>query len=46
MHMATKTRRSVRRWTRADLERMPNDGNRYKVLDRALFVTPMPSFGH
>ena len=36
MHMATKTRR----WTRADLARLPDDGNRYEVLDGELFVTP------
>jgi Uma2 family endonuclease len=40
--MTTKTRR----WTRADLERLPDDGNRYEVLDGELFVTPMPSFQH
>lgn len=42
MHMATTTRR----WTRADLERMPEDGNRYEVLDGALLVTPSPFVPH
>lgn len=28
------------RWTRAHLSRLPNDGNRYEVLNGALLVTP------
>ena len=35
-----------RPWTRADLARFPNDGNRYEVLDGALLVTPQAAFGH
>jgi Uma2 family endonuclease len=42
MHMATKTHR----WTSADLARMPDDGNRYEVLDGELFVTPMAEYHH
>ena len=42
MHMATKTLR----WTRADLERLPDDGNRYEVLDGELFVTPQAAHDH
>jgi Uma2 family endonuclease len=42
MHMATR----VRRWTRADLERLPDDGNRYEVIEGELFVTPPPSTKH
>ncbi|MEO5568198.1 MAG: Uma2 family endonuclease [Gemmatimonadaceae bacterium] len=42
MQMALKTHR----WVRADLERLPDDGNRYEVVDGALFVTPPPSLGH
>lgn len=42
MHMATK----VRRWTRAELARLPDDGHRYEVLDGELFVTPQASFPH
>lgn len=42
MHMATKTHR----WTRADLANLPDDGNRYEVLDGQLFVTPLPLFPH
>lgn len=42
MRMATETRP----WTRADLTRLPDDGNRYEVLDGALLVTPQASFSH
>ena len=42
MHMALM----VHRWTRADLVRLPDDGNRYEVLDGKLFVTPLPSPRH
>ena len=34
------------RWTPADLDRLPDDGNRYEVVDGALFVTPPPSEVH
>ena len=37
---------SVRRYTVADLERFPNDGNRYELLDGVLLVTPVPSHAH
>jgi Uma2 family endonuclease len=33
-------------WTRADLDRLPDDGNRYEVLDGELLVTPPPSTAH
>jgi Uma2 family endonuclease len=42
MHMAQK----ARRWTRADLERLPDDGNRYEVVRGELFVTPVPRPAH
>ena len=42
MQMATTTHR----WVRADLERLPDDGNRYEVLDGELFVTPQAAVGH
>jgi Uma2 family endonuclease len=42
MRMATKSRP----WTRADLDRLPDDGNRYEVLDGALLVTPAPRGEH
>lgn len=35
-----------RPWTRAELQRLPDDGNRYEVLDGQLFVTPLPSGPH
>ena len=33
-------------WTREDLDRLPDDGNRYEVLDGELLVTPVPSGDH
>jgi Uma2 family endonuclease len=42
MHMALKTHR----WTRADLDRLPEDGNTYEVVRGELFVTPPPSAAH
>lgn len=33
-------------WTRADLDRFPDDGNRYEIVDGELFVTPPPSEIH
>jgi Uma2 family endonuclease len=42
MHMALDTRA----WTRLDLDRLPDDGNKYEVLDGELFVTPAPSAVH
>jgi Uma2 family endonuclease len=33
-------------WTREDLDRLPDDGNRYEVLNGELFVTPAPSEAH
>jgi Uma2 family endonuclease len=37
---------SVPRFTIDDLDRFPDDGNRYEVLDGYLIVTPAPSTGH
>src|SRR5438105_800872 len=42
MHMPTLKRR----WTVEDLEDLPEDGNRYEVIDGELFVTPAPSLTH
>ena len=36
----------ARPWTRADLARLPDDGNRYEVLDGQLLVTPQASRAH
>lgn len=35
-----------RRWTVADLEDLPDDGNRYEIIDGELFVTPFPALHH
>jgi Uma2 family endonuclease len=37
---------SAPRYTLADLERFPNDGSRYELLDGVLIVTPSPSNAH
>jgi len=42
MHMALKTHR----WTRADLERLPDDGNKYEVVRGELLVSPGPRPAH
>ena len=36
----------IHAWTRADLVRLPDDGNRYEVLDGELFVTPQARYDH
>ena len=47
MRMATRPRTSRPfRWKRAHLERMPQDGNRYEVLNGALLVTPQARLAH
>ena len=35
-----------RQWTVADLQDLPNDGNRYEVIDGELLVTPSPAWPH
>jgi Uma2 family endonuclease len=42
MHMPTLRRR----WTVDDLRDLPDDGNRYEVIDGELFVTPAPTLKH
>lgn len=42
MQMALDTRP----WTLPDLDRLPDDGNRYELLDGELLVTPPPSDLH
>lgn len=42
MHMAQETHI----WTRADLQRLPDDGNTYEVVCGELFVTPAPRARH
>ena len=34
------------RWTSTDLELLPNNGNRYEIIDGELFVTRAPHWGH
>lgn len=34
------------RYTIDDLDRLPDDGNRYEILDGVLLVTPAPNTGH
>ena len=35
-----------RQWTVEDLGDLPEDGNRYEVIDGELFVTPAPTYRH
>ncbi len=35
-----------RHWTVADVHALPNDGQRYEVIDGELLVTPAPSWHH
>src|SRR5262249_42796315 len=42
MHMPTLKRY----WTVDDLDDLPDDGQRYEVIDGELFVTPAPSLDH
>ena len=42
MHMA----HTVKDWNVADRDELPDDGNRYEVIDGELFVTPAPSLDH
>ena len=37
---------SVREWTLEDLERLPDDGNKYELVRGELFVTPAPRQPH
>jgi Uma2 family endonuclease len=34
------------RWTTADLELLPDNGNRYEIIDGDLFVTRVPHWNH
>ena len=35
-----------RRWTSADLELLPDNGNRYEIIDGELFVARAPHWGY
>lgn len=42
MHML----KAQRQWTVDDLQDMPDDGNRYEIVDGELFVSPSPIWRH
>lgn len=42
MHMA----HAAKRWTLEELHSLPDDGNKYELIDGELFVTPPPSEEH
>ena len=44
MAMPALTARSD--WTVEEINALPDDGNRYEVVDGELFVTPAPSYAH
>jgi Uma2 family endonuclease len=46
MSMAVVIDTSHKHWTAADLHEIPDDRNRYEIVDGELFVTPAPSFVH
>ena len=37
---------TVKRWTSADLEALPDDGNRYEIIDGELYVSTQPHWRH
>src|SRR5262245_22460497 len=37
---------STMRWTSTDLDRLPDDGKRYEIIDGELFVSQQPSWHH
>jgi Uma2 family endonuclease len=37
---------TLERWTAAQVRELPDDGNRYEVVDGELLVTPAPRFDH
>jgi len=44
--MATAAVRAGSRLTLEELHELPEDGNRYELIDGELFVTPAPTLGH
>jgi Uma2 family endonuclease len=42
--MTTESKRT--RWTYSEFARLPNDGNRYEVIDGELYVSPSPQPRH
>ena len=45
-HCMSAMPRSASEWTLEQLHRLPDDGNRYELVDGGLFVTPPPSVAH
>jgi Uma2 family endonuclease len=37
---------TTQRWTSADLDKLPDDGTRYEIIDGELFMSPPPHFYH
>lgn len=37
---------TISRWTSADLKSLPDDGNRYEIIDGELFMSKQPHFYH
>src|SRR5437867_2145354 len=37
---------AAKRWTLEELHSLPDDGNKYELVNGELFVTPPPSFAH
>ena len=46
MSMAVVIDSAHKHWTAADLRDLPDDRNRYEIIDGELFVTPAPSLWH
>ena len=44
--MATRSLDTSHDWTVARLHALPDDGNRYEIIDGVLHVTPSPTSGH
>jgi len=44
--MATRSIATSHDWTIARLHALPDDGNRYEIIDGVLHVTPSPTSGH
>ncbi|HEX8903568.1 MAG TPA: Uma2 family endonuclease [Longimicrobiaceae bacterium] len=40
------THPAVRRWTYEEFARLPDDGNRYEVIEGELYVSPAPTLSH
>jgi Uma2 family endonuclease len=45
-HTAMAMPDTLDRWSLAELNRLPDDGNRYELVHGQLFVTPAPSYAH